>query len=128
MSETAEHFIKSLERVEKRYPEIYQQEKDLLIEILINIHEWLDDYSAKEGEDEEGKYDFTNPRVEIRHRARRHHIEGINEIVGHITCLYGDRFAHLARQEAEKHVIDDMKELLSRDECHQRLYWRSYGN
>ena len=128
MSKTAEHFFRSLERVEKRYPELCRQEMDLVIEILNNIHEWLDDYSGKEGEDEEGKYDFINPRFKIRHRARRHHVEGINEIVGHIACLYGDRFARMARQEAEKHVIDDMGELLSIEECHQRLYWRSHGN
>ena len=127
MSKIAEHFVRSLENVERKYPELYLQEKETIEKLILEVHEWLDYYCGKTGEDEEGKYDFTGRSI-IRHRRKRHHLEGINKAVEIFSCLYGGKFTDVIRQEARQHVIDDMGEVLFAEDYHQIGFWKKYEN
>jgi hypothetical protein len=95
--------------------------------LLMELHEWLDYYYKREGEDEEGKYNFTGRSV-MRHRRKRHHLEGINKAVEFFSCLYGSKFSDVIRQEARQHVIDDMGEVLSAEDYHAIGFWKKYEN
>lgn len=62
------------------------------------VHEWLDFYDSKKGTDEKGEYDYTG-RNAIKHRERRHHIEGIKQ------CI--EFFGPPAGQAAQLHIAQD---------------------
>jgi hypothetical protein len=108
MSETIFHYQSSLENVRVNHPELYEQEKAKVEQLLTELHKWLDWYAGKEGEENGVAYNFTGI-TKIRHRAKRHHLEGINEAVRIFSERYGEKFSKLIRQEATRHVRDDVK-------------------
>ena len=108
MSETIVHYQSSLENVKLSYPELYELEKAKVEQLLMELHKWLDWYAGKEGEENGVAYDFTGTS-KIRHRAKRHHLEGIIEAVKIFSEIYGGKFTELIRQEITRHVMDDMK-------------------
>jgi hypothetical protein len=108
MSQTIDHYKSSLKNAKKNYPHLYEQEAETVKWVLMRTHVWLDWYAGRKGNDEEGAYDFTGVS-KIRHRAKRHHMEGIMEIVKILSKRYGERFSKLIKEEASDHVRVDMK-------------------
>lgn len=115
-----EHYRSSLEKVKKKYPELYEREKEAIEKLLMALHEWLDWYFGKKGEDEEGLYDFTGAQS-FRHRAKRHHIQGIGQAVE----FFGRQYEAIIREEAERHIKEDMGDLLLFKEDYKAIgFWK----
>ncbi|MCX6796223.1 MAG: hypothetical protein NTW06_01870 [Candidatus Falkowbacteria bacterium] len=125
MSQTIDHYNSSVENVKKNYPELYQQEKETIEKLLMDLHEWLDYFYNRKGEDEEGPYDFTG-RFVIRHRAKRHHWQGIDKAVVFLRLLCSSKYASIIREEARRHIIDDMGEVLFAEDYRRIGFWKNY--
>jgi hypothetical protein len=126
MSETKVHVTRSLENISKTYPDLFESEEINPRVIMADLHFWLDFYCGRKGKDREGDFDFTG-HLCIRHRAKRHHFEGILEIVDILTKEYGPRFSEIIRQEAERHIYDDMGRILFADDYKQIGFWKNHG-
>jgi hypothetical protein len=125
MSETKVHYQRSLENARKNFPELFSQEKKTVMELLLRLHEWLDYYADRQGADEEGQYDFTR-HLAIRHRAKRHHLQGVNQAVEVFSEIYGEQFTGLIRQEAQHHIFDDMGQILFAEDYQRIGFWKNY--
>jgi hypothetical protein len=73
MPSLEQHCRESVEAFGKRYEE---------------VHRWLDEYAGA-------------PGIGMRHRAKRHHAEGIEECVR--------RFGEEVREVARQHIISDLR-------------------
>jgi hypothetical protein len=125
MSKTLDHYCSSLKMVRRNYPEMFLEEGETIDRLLQDLHSWLDHYCGRQGEDEEGTFDFTG-HLAIRHRAKRHHLQGINQAVRKFSGEYGERFSRLIRQEAERHIFDDMGAILFAEDYQQIGFWKNY--
>jgi hypothetical protein len=120
-----EHYKRSLENVKKNFPELFKQEEETIIDLLQNLHIWMDEYRNRQGVDEEGPYDFTE-REDKRHKSKRHHLEGVWKATAHFCQIYGDRFAKVIYQVAKNHAIEDMGELLEAGDYKVIGFWNKY--
>ena len=93
------HLAKSLWNVRKRYPLL---RGSLTKQVLGELHIWLDHFYGKRGEG----YDYSD--FSVNHREQRHHRDGIDEVVKILSQKYGERYSCLVREEAERHIVDDM--------------------
>lgn len=100
MASLKEHFLESITYIKKKNTEIYNQDKELVEELICSIHKWLDAF--------EGKGEYTG-RFCIRHRQERHHIQGIAEAVKIFSEDYGKGFKEIIEHEARRHIYRDMK-------------------
>ena len=125
MSEFSIHYERSLKNVKNNYPELFNQEKEVIDKLLKDLHEWLDYFYNKKGKDEGGAYDFTGEFV-IRHRSKRHHVQGINEAIVFFTDRYGKKYLRLIEEEARRHVLDDMGEVLFAEDYQRIGFWKNY--
>ena len=125
MSKFNVHLKISIINIRNNYPELYRREKNVIFELIYELHKWLDYYDAKKGVDEDGPYDFTASRG-IRHKMKRHHIEGINLAVKLFSQQYGERFTRIIREEAVGHIIEDMGAILCANDYKQINFWKYY--
>jgi hypothetical protein len=125
MSKFNVHLKNSLMNIRNNYPELYYREKNIIFELIYVLHKWLDFYDTKKGEDEDGPYDFTASRC-IRHKMKRHHIEGINEAVKIFSQEYGESFVQIIREEAMLHIIEDMGAILCAADYRAIGFWKYY--
>lgn len=87
---------------------------------------WFDYFINKKNED----FDYTGINC-LKHREQRHHHEGINEAVKIYSKKYGDKYKKIIRQEAERHVYDDMGTIYFAQAYRQIGFWkkiRGYEN
>jgi len=126
MGEFIVHLKISIINIRKSHQELYYREKQIILELIYDLHKWLDFYDNRQGEDKEGPYDFTGSRS-IRHRAKRHHLEGINEAVNIFSRQHGERFAGIIREEARRHIMDDMGAILCAMDYRAIGFWKNYG-
>jgi hypothetical protein len=125
MRENEIHVERSLIFARKNFPELFALEMEVVIDLIKELHGWLDYYDSRKGKDDDGPFDFTGAR-NIRHRAKRHHIEGFREAVKLFTEKYGEKFTNLIRQEAERHIKDDMGQILSKSDYEVIGFWKNY--
>jgi len=116
-----EHLESSLNSIRKNYPEIYGEKRDVLEELLLELHKWFDAFAGKKSED----YDYSNPRFCIRHREQRHHIQGIRMAVEIFSKHYGRDFAKLIGEEAERHVREDMERIPFESDYKKIGFWNN---
>ena len=114
------HTSKSIEIIKKNHPKEYEDYHDVLENILLELHRWFDDFDSKQGEN----YDYTGINC-IKHREQRHHVEGISEAVAIFSKKYGENFRIIIREEAERHVSDDMNFIYFRDDYKQIGFWKN---
>lgn len=130
MSHIRVHYQESLDRAKKNYPELYQEKEKVIRWLLLRLHVWLDWYAGRVGEDGEGAYDFSGVYNKIRHRAKRHHMEGISEGTRKFTSRYGREFEQLIWDEIKRHVGDDFKCVLKGDvpfkTDYPAIFWKTF--
>jgi len=125
MGTTLSHYLSSLKEVRKNFPHYFPEEAENVEEMIFQLHIWLDHYSGKRGEDEAGPYDFTG-HLAIRHRAKRHHFQGINQAANVFSQQFGAKFSGLIRQEAERHIYEDMGRILFKEDYQRIGFWKNY--
>ena len=91
----------------------------LLEKMLLELHLWFDEFNLRKGED----YDYTGINC-IKHREQRHHVEGISEAVEIFSGKYGKNFKAIIREEAERHVQDDMNHIPFKDDYKRIGFWK----
>jgi hypothetical protein len=114
------HVEKSRAFVKAKHPALYAANPATIDNLLKELHLWLDFFHNKKGDG----YDYTGFNV-IKHREQRHHLEGIEEIASQIAQKYGPEFLQIAREEAERHVIDDMRYVPFRDDYKRMGFWKN---
>ena len=119
MSSIPEHVNQSMAHTEKHYGVLFKEKKDLLKELFIELHKWFDHYDGQKGKD----YDYLGSNC-IKHRERRHHVEGISEAVKIFTKKYGEEFREIIENEAESHVYDDMECIYFASDYRQIGFWK----
>lgn len=72
-----------------RYEEHLSESLALFGEPFEEVHRWLDEFAG-------------TPQCRMRHRRKRHHLKGIEEV----RARWGDQAADVARQ----HIISDLKQ------------------
>lgn len=103
MSWIETHIEHSMKNIRERYPEIYEERRKILEELIRELHVWFDYFAGKKEKD----YDYTGINF-IKHREKRHHIEGIKVAVEIFTRKYGKEFTDIVEEEGRRHVIEDM--------------------
>jgi len=118
-----EHTLKSMENLQKNYPEIYKENKETLEEIISELHGWLDFFCGKKTEE----YDYSGINC-MKHREQRHHLEGIQEATRLFSKKYGDKFREIISSESESHIWEDIGKYLGRipfeSEYKQIGFWK----
>ena len=114
------HVDNSVENIRRKHSQEYKIHKDVLEKILFELHTWFDDFDLKKGVD----YDYTGVNC-IKHREQRHHVEGISEAAEIFSKRYGENFRAIIREEAERHVLDDMGSIYFRDDYKQIGCWKN---
>jgi len=117
--ETEKHIKKSLDRISKVYPLVYNNNKETIDKLLVELHEWFDFFLIPPC----SKIFGYAGRNCIKHREQRHHIEGIKVASYVFERKYGKEFREIILEESREHVIDDMGELYSFDDYTPR-FWR----
>ena len=115
-----EHFGNSIKSLMENHSQEYWDNEGTLAELLLELHLWLDEFDLKKGEG----YDYTGANC-IKHREQRHHIEGISEAVEIFSQHYGNQFKQIIREEAERHIQNDMKQIPFKDDYKRSEFWRS---
>jgi hypothetical protein len=123
MPKFQEHFDGSFYRIKLNSPQFLIEHREVICQLLAELHNWFDEFSGTKGEG----YDFTDRR-KIRHRAMRHHWEGIWEAVAKFTQKYGPEYHDIIEQEAKQHVKDDMLgKILYADDYLEPGFWSRIG-
>lgn len=118
MPETSVHISDSLEHIACSYP-FFEAEKETITRLITELHEWLDEYHNTKTED----YDYTGINV-MKHREKRHHLEGIIEAKELFSAKYGEKYAKIIQTEAGRHVSMDMKAIYSASDYRQIGFWK----
>ena len=119
-----EHTAKSLENIKKKYPELYEKNKNNLEIMIFQLHKWFDDFDNKKTEE----YDYTGINC-MKHREQRHHVEGIEEARKIFGERYGNEFGKIIGEESGIHIWDDigkyLGEIPSRSDYKQIGFWKN---
>lgn len=112
MPKFSEHFEMSFYRVNQKYPQLMIENREVICQLLSELHKWFDFYSNKDG--------YNTVYTIFYHREQRHHAEGILEAITVFTSKYGEKFRQIIEDESYGHVMDDFGEVPSQAECNRR--------
>ncbi len=101
MSRIEDHIRRSFECIEE-YAKPSDEQRKILDKMIPELHEWMDEYDGKKGEG----YDYTGINC-MKHREKRHHVEGAREAEQIFSKKYGKDFKDIIMQEAGRHIMDD---------------------
>ncbi len=107
------HIISSIKRLGENYPEFYRANSDCINEFIEELHLWFDKFAVAKGDEIQ----------RLRHREKRHHKEGIEEISEKLTKKYGKEFKEIVRQEATEHVRADMYFIPKQSDYTDKYFW-----
>jgi hypothetical protein len=119
MPKFQEHFDSSFYRISQKYPQLLIKNREVICKLLVELHEWFDYFSGKEG--------YNTVYTVFYHREQRHHMEGIIEAIAIFTAQYGEKFRQIITEESRAHVRDDFGEIPSQDECDRRYLREKRG-
>ncbi|MBU0929551.1 MAG: hypothetical protein KJ623_00575, partial [Nanoarchaeota archaeon] len=113
------HIRKGKKNIQEKYPKLYEENKETIDKLIIELHEWFDQYSKPPLAQKYGYID----RTKIRHRRELHHIEGIRWAEDLFTKKYGEDFRNIILEESKIHVIDDMGKILEMGDYYVIGFW-----
>jgi len=87
---------------DQRNNPLYRENSALVIQIISQVHTWMDFYVKQKGDN----FDYSDGSV--RHREQRHHAEGIREATEELAKIFGEKYKDLIDAEATSHVLTDM--------------------
>jgi len=116
---TKDHADKSLQLIAAERPGFYRRHKEVIDELIPDLHAWMDQYFNTRGDG----YDYTGIDV-MKHWERLHHIQGINMAADHFSEKYGELFRETVVEEARRHVMDDLGHIPVESFYHQIGIWK----
>ena len=119
MSCIRRHIADSFSHIEKEHPDIYRYRKDILDKLIPELHSWFDEFDGKKT----NEYDYTGVNC-VKHREQRHHIQGISEALRKFSEKYGPEFKMIIRDEAERHLLNDMGVIYFEEDYHRIGFWK----